>query len=273
MPNFLSNMGCDGGSIPKREELVKQKQKPEIPDAFIQMLTKWTRCTLSKTELIEPVVCDLKGRLYNKSNLLEYLLDKSTYGDGDIICPHVKGMKDVVTLKLVGNRSVTTAKEDRMECKWICPITGKEMNGKTKFISFKKCGCTMTQEALDQIQGTSCLVCGTGFEADDIIILNPTGEDEVIAEERVKAAMAQKQAKKDKKRKKTVEPALLSSSDEERKKQKLNSNINMVLPDLSHVTNMKPKSKAIASLFAKDEEREKKQNFLTRGMFNRYVAH
>lgn len=33
------------------------------------------------------------GKLYNKDALLEYLLDKSAYGDGEKICGHIKSLK------------------------------------------------------------------------------------------------------------------------------------------------------------------------------------
>lgn len=43
--------------------------------------------------LQEPIVsCEL-GKLYNKDALLEYLLDKTAYGDGDKICGHIRSLK------------------------------------------------------------------------------------------------------------------------------------------------------------------------------------
>lgn len=33
------------------------------------------------------------GKLYNKDALIEFLLDKSAYGDGDEICGHVRSLK------------------------------------------------------------------------------------------------------------------------------------------------------------------------------------
>jgi hypothetical protein len=266
-------MGCDGGSIPKRQELVKEKQKQQQPDKQIQRITQWTRCTLSKTELREPVVADRLGKLYNRESVLEYLLDATKYGDADILCPHLRNLKDVVTLRLTPNptQQHTTlqskVKEERVDAKYMCPISGKEMNGKIKFLVVWTCGCVLAQEALDQVPSSKCLVCAKEYSPEDLIILNPTGEDEDKAKEALQNWMDSKPKKK--KRKAEV-PALLSNSDEERKKKQ--SKINMDLPDLSSALTKKH-SKAVASLFQKDTEREQKQNFLTRGMFNRYVAH
>jgi hypothetical protein len=43
--------------------------------------------------LQEPVVSCALGKLYNKDALLEYLLDKSSYGDGEEICGHIRSLK------------------------------------------------------------------------------------------------------------------------------------------------------------------------------------
>lgn len=33
------------------------------------------------------------GKLYNKDAIIEYLLDRTSFGDGDQICGYVKGVK------------------------------------------------------------------------------------------------------------------------------------------------------------------------------------
>lgn len=49
--------------------------------------------TASKRLLQEPVVSCALGKLYNKDALIEYLLDKSAYGDGEEICGHIRSIK------------------------------------------------------------------------------------------------------------------------------------------------------------------------------------
>lgn len=39
------------------------------------------------------MVADPLGKLYNKDAVIEYLLDKSAYGDGEQICPYISGVK------------------------------------------------------------------------------------------------------------------------------------------------------------------------------------
>jgi len=48
---------------------------------------------LSKRLLQEPIVSCALGKLYNKDAILEYLLDKSSYGDGEVICGHIRSLK------------------------------------------------------------------------------------------------------------------------------------------------------------------------------------
>lgn len=43
--------------------------------------------------LEEPIVSCALGKLYNKDAILEYLLDKNAYGDGEEICGHIKSIK------------------------------------------------------------------------------------------------------------------------------------------------------------------------------------
>lgn len=43
--------------------------------------------------LQEPIVACALGKLYNKDAIIEYLLDKTAYGDGDDICGHIRSLK------------------------------------------------------------------------------------------------------------------------------------------------------------------------------------
>ena len=53
------------------------------------------RCThfALKSLLQDPVVICALGKLYNKDAVLEFLLNKEAYGDGDMICSHITSIK------------------------------------------------------------------------------------------------------------------------------------------------------------------------------------
>ncbi|KTF80407.1 hypothetical protein cypCar_00040561, partial [Cyprinus carpio] len=70
-------MGCDGGTIPKRHELVKGPKKVEKVDKNAELAAKWKYCALSQEKLKRPIVACELGRVYNKDAIIEYLLDKS----------------------------------------------------------------------------------------------------------------------------------------------------------------------------------------------------
>jgi len=70
-------MGCDGGSIPTRCELVKTKVKTEVKNANELNRIKWFSCAISKEPLKEPIVTCLFGNLYNKEAVITALLSKA----------------------------------------------------------------------------------------------------------------------------------------------------------------------------------------------------
>ena len=121
-------MGNDGGSIPDRRDLVRTKAKvcecvqcnPTLANHRLTRLSKPTKrtrlvlggsfvpsprsarllCNIVTLVLIppkrllqEPIVSCALGKLYNKDAILEYLLDKSSYGDGEVICGHIRSLK------------------------------------------------------------------------------------------------------------------------------------------------------------------------------------
>ncbi|KAH7925664.1 DUF602-domain-containing protein [Leucogyrophana mollusca] len=220
-------MGNDGGSIPDRRDLVRNKPKAEQADKANQTRAKWFFCALSKRPLQEPVVSCALGKLYNKDSIIEYLLDKSAYGDGEEICGHIRSLKDVKALKLTprpasAHTSNASSSSPSEVAQYVCPLTFKEMNGVQPFVYILTCGCVFSQAGLRTVLGASpevsarvekvtkgkmevdgsptekeeqlevCPQCATKFSrSTDILTVNPS-EDE---EERMRAAMDVRRAK------------------------------------------------------------------------------
>ena len=63
-------MGCDGGTIPTRDELVKLKKRPEQKDSDGHRLYKWQHCAITQHFLSKPVVACEMGRLYSKEAVI-----------------------------------------------------------------------------------------------------------------------------------------------------------------------------------------------------------
>ncbi|XP_067314868.1 replication termination factor 2 isoform X2 [Pseudorasbora parva] len=201
-------MGCDGGTIPKRHELVKGPKKVEKVDKNAELAAKWKYCALSQEKLKRPIVaCDL-GRLYNKDAIIEYLLDKSAERPNTEVVAHIRGIKDVKELNLTDNpawegerRNIKGDCYEDMHCAmFICPVVGLEMNGKHKFFYLQTCGCVFSERALKEVKTEICHKCGDPFQEDDLVVLNGTKEDveklqKAMEERRSKAKTAKKSKK------------------------------------------------------------------------------
>jgi ethanolamine utilization protein EutQ (cupin superfamily) len=72
----LLKMGCDGGTIPKRSEVVKVKQKEQKVDEATVERIRWAVCALSQQPLREPIVADELGHVMSREAVLEALVTK-----------------------------------------------------------------------------------------------------------------------------------------------------------------------------------------------------
>uniref|UniRef100_A0A3B3ZIG3 Replication termination factor 2 n=1 Tax=Periophthalmus magnuspinnatus TaxID=409849 RepID=A0A3B3ZIG3_9GOBI len=193
-------MGCDGGTIPKRHELVKGPKKVEKVDKNAELAAKWKYCALSQEKLKRPIVACELGRLYNKDSIIEYLLDKSAERPNSEAVTHIRGTRDIKELNLTDNpewegerRNTKGDRYEDIHCgMFICPVVGLEMNGKHRFCYLQTCGCVFSERALKEVKTEICHKCGDPFKTDDVVVLNGTKEEvdklrEKMEEKRAKA--------------------------------------------------------------------------------------
>uniref|UniRef100_A0A8C5QSW6 Replication termination factor 2 n=1 Tax=Leptobrachium leishanense TaxID=445787 RepID=A0A8C5QSW6_9ANUR len=200
-------MGCDGGTIPKRHELVKGPKKVEKIDKNAELVARWYYCTLSQEKLTKPVVACELGRLYNKDAVIEFLLDKSPDKPNAESSGHIKSLKNVIELNLSENPAWSggkgNSKGDKYDdpcAQFICPVVGLEMNGRHRFCVLRRCGCVFSERALKEIKTDICHKCGAEFQEDDLILLN--GDKEEVQELRRKMEVRKLKSKTEKKSKK-----------------------------------------------------------------------
>lgn len=104
--NRLSaTMGNDGGSIARRDELVKVKVGKPVQEAARQRRARWSTCALSKKPLKQPVVADGLGRMYNKEALVNWLI-QSKVNDA-------KGVKDEAGANMSHVRKLKVSSRDQ----------------------------------------------------------------------------------------------------------------------------------------------------------------
>ncbi len=110
-------------------------------------------------------------------------MERSKYEAGP---DHIKGLKDVKELNLVSNPAFDANKQENADetsslsrSKYICPITGLEMNGSFKFYFPLSCGCVFSERAYKTLSHSrlKCLKCDKAFIENDLIIINPDEED------------------------------------------------------------------------------------------------
>ncbi|KAF7488547.1 Replication termination factor 2 [Sarcoptes scabiei] len=199
-------MGCDGGTIPRRDELVRTKKKKETKDKDAEIAGKWKYCSITSKELVAPIVsCEL-GRLYNKDAIIEYLLNKEA--PNATILKHIRNLKDVITLNLTLKPESTQSKVDLNgatpgskqpdDYKFVCPIVGLEMNGNYTFCYPRTCGCVISERALKEVKSKNCLICNKSYEEEDLIIIN--GDHEELERRMLERRAKQKDEKKRKRK-------------------------------------------------------------------------
>ena len=161
-------MGNDGGSIPKRVDLVKSKPKEYKKDYNSINKSRSKHCALSNQRLKKPIVGCKLGYLYNKEYLIERLIKK----DMPRAFRHIKKYKHVVDINVDENP------DKDAEYPLICPLSKLEHNGINKFIFLWKCGCMMSQKIFERSsQDKTCPNCSKKFKIRDIIKLWESPEE------------------------------------------------------------------------------------------------
>ncbi|RCI16999.1 hypothetical protein L249_2533 [Ophiocordyceps polyrhachis-furcata BCC 54312] len=174
-------MGNDGGSIPKRRELVKNACRAptvsELKATALESLTHaWSHCALSGEALdLESVVSDWRGRLYNYEAILNGLVPSDEPADAAATTTlmGITSLRDVVKLKF-----------SRHGDKWACPISMKEMGPATKAVYLIPCGHVFAEVAISEIQAETCPECEASFDGDNVIAVLPSAENDTQRLER-----------------------------------------------------------------------------------------
>ncbi|KAJ7197292.1 DUF602-domain-containing protein [Mycena pura] len=278
-------MGNDGGSIPDRRDLVRNKRKAEPVDKANQTRARWRFCALSKRRLQEPVVSCALGKLYNKDAIIEFLLDRDVYGDGENICGHIRSLKDVKTLTLTPNSApVPPETEPSERTQFVCPLTLREMNGLMPFVYLRPCGCVFAVAGLSALRSTplesgsepekdTCPQCATKYSHSvDSIPINPLPDEEERLRELLSVQRLLEPVKKSKKRKAAAADASAEPPAKKPAVATITTASNslrstLALEEAKRKANM---SDAVRTLYT-DIGTGRKETFMTRGTFTRYA--
>ncbi|TQV99018.1 DUF602 domain-containing protein [Cordyceps javanica] len=167
-------MGNDGGSIPKRRELVKNAARtPTVSELKATVLESlghaWSHCTLSDASLdMESAVSDAFGRLYNYEAILKHLMSNEEPQDVATAATPIRSLRDIVRLKFLNRGG-----------KWICPVSLKEIGPSTRSVYIVPCGHAFAEVAVTEIKEDVCPECSEPFERTDVITILPTAEKDI----------------------------------------------------------------------------------------------
>ncbi|KAK4149328.1 Rtf2 RING-finger-domain-containing protein [Chaetomidium leptoderma] len=183
-------MGNDGGSIPKRSELVKSAARtPTVSElkatALENLSHAWAHDPLTLERLDkENVVSDWRGQLYNYESVLRGLMPGGE-DDDDAAAPAlvngespeltfastgIKSLRDVVKLKF-RRYAPPGAKGQEV---WACPVSLKELGPATRAVYLIPCGHVFAETAIKQIQEDACPECSEKVQPRDVIPILPT---------------------------------------------------------------------------------------------------
>lgn len=205
--------GGDGGSTGAESrscylEMYAEK-KPDKVNPAEEMLARATRCRLSGERLAPPCVADELGSLFNKEALVHALLSKTL----PPALAHISSLKSVTTLKLdaipsragshasagpgPGSRSSGNGVSSSCDLAvFQCPVTGLEMNGRFGFVIHKPTGVVLSERALREVPAAAEELLGGKWAPEDLLPINPQGEELEKRKEAVAAAMAAERARK-----------------------------------------------------------------------------
>ncbi|EGY18540.1 hypothetical protein VD0002_g4432 [Verticillium dahliae] len=178
-------MGNDGGSIPKRRELVKNAARAltvsELKANAHESLTHaWSHDPLTNDPLdLDAVVSDWRGRLYNYESTLHFLLPAVDPAANTIdetqatafAATAIHSLRDIVKLKF-------TRSGDKVKDARVCPVSLKELGPATRSVYLVPCGHVFADVGMKQIRENSCPECSEPFTSSNIIPILPVDEAE-----------------------------------------------------------------------------------------------
>lgn len=167
-----------------------------------ELLARWTRCRLSGERLTPPCVADELGSLFNKESLVHALLNKTM----PAALAHITSLKNVVNLKLdpvpraasssAAGPGPSSSRNGISSADFQCPVTGLEMNGRFAFVIHRPSGVALSERAIREVPAACEELLGGKWTADDLIPVNPQGEELEKRQQQVLAAVVAEKARK-----------------------------------------------------------------------------
>lgn len=151
---------------------------------------------------------DELGSIFNKEAIVHALLNRTM----PPALAHITSLKQLTTLKLdpvprkavaIGASANGGAKNGKAAggngngissgdggADWQCPVTGLEMNGRARFLVHRPTGTVLSERALKEAKAAVEELLGGPWTAEDLIQVNPVGDELQKAKEQLAAKLA-----------------------------------------------------------------------------------
>jgi len=167
--------GGDGGCIATRRDCIitikATEKEAENVAGRLATVERWQKCQMTNEDLKEPIVTDGLGNLFNRSAIVEALME-AKLANKPLLAGgfhHIRSLKDVLQVKLTRTKAAMKRAHklhgEEMDyhshISVVCPITQQRAGGGQQFICVRSCGCVISQKGLLIMMKSSndCPVC------------------------------------------------------------------------------------------------------------------
>jgi len=160
---------------------------------------RMSTCRLTGEPLAAPMMGDMLGNLYNKEDVISFLLSKKM----PIPFSHIQKLRDLKDVRVVNSTSAGAGADadarnepvregavdqNRGDSKmFLCPLSGKDLDdGTTRGVLLWGCGCIFSKAAFEPFRlrdGESCPSCGE--QIGEVILLAPDAEEAKVMFEKL----------------------------------------------------------------------------------------
>lgn len=171
-------MGGDGGVIATQRKYLRASKDAsnEIGDSKSrsQLEDKTKYCSYDSQPLTDYIVVCKLGNFYNKETIINALLNKSIQKSE---FRHIKGLKDIKDAKFKLNSKNDSTAQLLGKLKYVCPVTGDELNGIHPFYIIWSTGIIISKRALREVGIFNLNEEYGPFQESDLIKLFPCNEE------------------------------------------------------------------------------------------------
>jgi len=141
-------MGNEGGSIPKRSEVVRTKKIQKNIERVQKARAHAQLCALSKEPLRKPLVICRRGLIYNKESLIKRLIEKNVPTE----FRHIRKLSKDTRPVTMDEEQVKQDDKNETNFTLTCALSSTLFSGLAQFYVAWGCGCVLSKQAITELK-------------------------------------------------------------------------------------------------------------------------